>query len=486
MNHFKMFNYNTYGFCVQEFMTLIVSVFNRTNINQSVYALTQGSPVGYREVEELLEDSSRIVSEFQILPDKFYGGPNIVGTFEVEDGVPPATPTLPAPTDDKDYLRGRLKAEHLFNSEGDTVKSVEYNYSTPVIRHFSGVRSKIIVSEPGWEEVNNPIYHQIGYTKYLKTIEFSKLDSKVVKYFRSSPYQYIMYDSGINSPIPITNFGYSLENTSFTYNPDWQLSEKKLTNYQIVNIEESDSIILVNGFSKVNYFFLNEYKVKFKYARDWEALQGVNFSGVLHTEMVNRKMLALPISSEIYHNGQLAEGKANRYDYRESIDDYIVLKDYYELNIGDTEEYEKKVKDLRYNNSGRIIQQEDISGVKTSFFWGYNQSFPVAKFENMSYDNIDNNVNGLRTELEKLEDSSKMDDPIQRNQLKDLNEAIRQKTPAGVLVTTYTYDPLVGITSQTDPNGRTTYYEYDGLGRLVRVRDHEGNILQEYEYHYAN
>jgi YD repeat-containing protein len=55
----------------------------------------------------------------------------------------------------------------------------------------------------------------------------------------------------------------------------------------------------------------------------------------------------------------------------------------------------------------------------------------------------------------------------------------------GALITTYTYNPLVGITSQTDPNGVATYYEYDSMGRLWRINNDKGNVLKQYDYHYS-
>ncbi len=57
--------------------------------------------------------------------------------------------------------------------------------------------------------------------------------------------------------------------------------------------------------------------------------------------------------------------------------------------------------------------------------------------------------------------------------------------PVGAKITTYTYDPVVGITSSTDTNGITTSYHYDAFNRLEYVKDHEGNILSKNEYHYA-
>jgi YD repeat-containing protein len=56
--------------------------------------------------------------------------------------------------------------------------------------------------------------------------------------------------------------------------------------------------------------------------------------------------------------------------------------------------------------------------------------------------------------------------------------------PADAQMTTYTYDPLIGMTSQTDPNGKTTYYEYDSFGRLLRIKDHNGTIIKQNTYHY--
>jgi YD repeat-containing protein len=58
--------------------------------------------------------------------------------------------------------------------------------------------------------------------------------------------------------------------------------------------------------------------------------------------------------------------------------------------------------------------------------------------------------------------------------------------PSNAQITTYTHKPLVGMTSQTDAKGMTTYYEYDAFQRLKTVKDQNGNILKQTEYHFKN
>ncbi len=56
--------------------------------------------------------------------------------------------------------------------------------------------------------------------------------------------------------------------------------------------------------------------------------------------------------------------------------------------------------------------------------------------------------------------------------------------PIGAQMTTYTYAPLIGMTSKTDENNITTYFEYDAFQRLKHAKDRDGNIIKNYNYHY--
>lgn len=57
--------------------------------------------------------------------------------------------------------------------------------------------------------------------------------------------------------------------------------------------------------------------------------------------------------------------------------------------------------------------------------------------------------------------------------------------PKTAQMKTYTYKPLVGISSISDANGNIVYYEYDKFFRLQHIRDQDSNVLKKFCYNYA-
>ena len=52
------------------------------------------------------------------------------------------------------------------------------------------------------------------------------------------------------------------------------------------------------------------------------------------------------------------------------------------------------------------------------------------------------------------------------------------------LISTFSYRPLIGISTMTDSKGMTVFYDYDNLQRLKVIKDQDGNIVKQFDYHY--
>jgi YD repeat-containing protein len=136
-----------------------------------------------------------------------------------------------------------------------------------------------------------------------------------------------------------------------------------------------------------------------------------------------------------------------------------------------------------YDNNGNILTVAKENDTKMTYLWGYNQTYPVARLDNIAYSTISSNTL-LVNYINQLQNYNDLTDPVVRNNLKTLNTNIQNNVPANAKVTTYTYKPLVGMTSQTDPNGVSTYYDYDDFGRLKLLKNNDGDIIKQVNYNY--
>ncbi len=146
---------------------------------------------------------------------------------------------------------------------------------------------------------------------------------------------------------------------------------------------------------------------------------------------------------------------------------------------------EPRVTYTSYDGFGNPRQVAKADGTPITYIWGYNHQYPVAKLENTTYNAVSSYVNNIESKSN-LDADHTMGDSGSEGALRQALNSLRTALPSDVMITTYTYDPMIGVTSMTDPRGYTVYYEYDTYNRLQYVRDAQGKLVSENKYHYKN
>ena len=133
----------------------------------------------------------------------------------------------------------------------------------------------------------------------------------------------------------------------------------------------------------------------------------------------------------------------------------------------------------KYDGKGNLLQYTPHSCIPTIYLWGYNYQYPIAKIENATYTEVETAAKTVFA-VANMDSLSALITP---NETK-LKDGSLQKALPNALVTTYTYAPLHGLQTITDPGYKTTTYDYDPFGRLQTITDHNGKIMERYDYHY--
>ncbi|WP_228451850.1 DUF5977 domain-containing protein, partial [Chryseobacterium sp. SN22] len=152
---------------------------------------------------------------------------------------------------------------------------------------------------------------------------------------------------------------------------------------------------------------------------------------------------------------------------------------------------DSSISDL-YDNKINLIQSTEKSGIPTTTIWGYNQTLPLATIEGATYGEImqafglNSNDNNSYLQLAIVSKSNlDIDDISEANLQSELNNFRNKAEFKNFKISTYTYNPLIGVTSITSPSGIRENYKYDSANQLQKIVDINGKIIKEYKYNYA-
>ncbi|MCA0349534.1 MAG: hypothetical protein LCH35_09765 [Bacteroidetes bacterium] len=211
-----------------------------------------------------------------------------------------------------------------------------------------------------------------------------------------------------------------------------------------------------------------ETKIKYYYPQDTEMTSSPNAQA-----LVNKNMITTPLKTQTLKNATiLSEQNTTYHDWGSG----LLLPQTIETKKGSNGSETRFVYDS-YDIYGNPLCFKNTNGMYVSYIWGYQHSQPIAKIENAQYNSINPSLISLAQSASNTSVTG-----TETNLLSALSN-LRNSLP-NAIITTYTYKPLIGVSTITDPKGYIMYYDYDSFGRLNQVKDAEGKILSKSEYHY--
>jgi YD repeat-containing protein len=187
--------------------------------------------------------------------------------------------------------------------------------------------------------------------------------------------------------------------------------------------------------------------------------------------LISNNILSKPISIEVKLNGQITNGQMLSYS---DTGFPTKLSEFEPFHPSPT--YTTSA-DYTYYPNNRLKEILPRTGVPTTYFWGFDDRYIVAEVEGMDHTTVISYYAPNQSLLDNAPNESQL--------LLELGNLRNALSNTMALVTTYTFFPLIGMTSQTDTNSQTTWFYYDSNGRLSLVKDQNGDIVKKYEYNYV-
>ena len=344
------------------------------------------------------------------------------------------------------FARGLLLTKEIFDSSNNRVKRTENKYTTD--NYFNQKSSDYLSQFP--DVTIRP--YQLTITKITKERILTTPD----KFYNIPTFEFTRYDIAsawmkLDKQINTIFFNNQkiVETTNYFYN-----TEHKHLNLMSIEVESSDG---------------KRNNTSYNYAHEKN-----------NTKLINAHMIGIPLETIVFSKqnstdlGKIISKAETKYDDASHLFPTSLVS-YNLQNEASTE-----VTYDQYDPKGNILQYTTKDGLVTSIIWGYNSTQPIAKITGVPY----SVASSLAAAIIAASDDDASNPANEGGLIIALDTFRKNSALQNAQITTYTYDPLIGVTSITPPSGIREIYKYDSANRLENIKDVNGKLLKEFKYNY--
>jgi YD repeat-containing protein len=460
--------------------SFIDTLFYAFSQNRSALGTTQGSHVGYRYVTVTNNSGTNGKTKYH------FSSP-----FDTPDAGVNDLPFPPALS--YDYKRGLLLEQFDFNVNGDTVRKLTNRYL-----FYDTLVSAIKIGWriPGIGPVGGSYLGRYAIGNYSNVLGYSRLNESKEKIFSSGT----SFETVQNFTFNETTHKQLVSSSTINSKGETIFSAQK---YPLDYSSTAGGIVALKT-KKINNVPLEKLTWKKTSANQLYLLSGIKTNyGANNNRVFPTEKAGVKVTNPILTTDPYATAGSN---------------------------YETRIQFTAYDSFNNLKEHSLPNGTKISYQWDYTGTLPTAMVQNAASNTFffesfeealastsqqhtgkkSNIINGTYTVPPSRQPagtgnyilsywSKEGIDPWTYREMKISNytaaTVVTTDThigfiddvrlyPENALMTTYTYEPLVGLTSVTDPANMTIYYEYDDFGRLILIRDLNGDIMENYDYQF--
>ncbi|MGJ1382829.1 RHS repeat domain-containing protein [Sphingobacterium siyangense] len=474
---------------VREYWTKIEPIFNLpplynylpTDMNYHVFErqseldaqLQKGSFIGYKNVFEFFYPNNPTPS-LPLYKSKIkyvFDSP-----IDFPSSITTSSPPLPIRGDE--YKQSNVRKIEYYGSTLGLLatEDFKYNYDTQDIKKFvkknlyfitnaaniSGFCQQVRVMYASYWNLKNNIVTGDYYTDCSGGI------SSLVSSFRIRDKSTCVQSLTVNY-MSVDDFRYRsqmVESTKKEYFPAGTVETKETFTYRNEN---------KRLFSQSTYLASGQHIENRYYYPDDPEMSAINTP--FKADLIARHMTGIQLRTENYRNGSLLSTQETRYGMFSppsappAVGGNTLLPQSIYTSKAE-QPLEKKVSFDSYDNRTNLTQYTPDGGAPVSVIWGYKNSLPVAKIENMAHSALPSAL------VTQIQEATHAQLPVK------LEELRTHSALTGAMLSAYTYKTLVGNETEIDPKGAKTSYKYDQFGRLEEVRDAQGNLISHNRYQY--